>query len=312
MSTATVADRPMTVRGMRFPCPDRLKARWNPKCPEFSQLVNGSSLAMPYLEPYVIETMRKAREKITDPKLLHDIDLYIGQESTHFREHQEFNKRLAGFGYRAVPTHEAQLKEDFERYRRNRSFAFHLAYAEGFEAVALAISHMLVEEREFLFGGADPAVSSLILWHFVEEMEHKMRHLRRLQGARRALQLAHLWPALRDDARRRARARRLSPALARRRSLVQLEITPGALRRPAPHVRTRHPTLPAHLETELRPPRSRGRRMGQSLVAHAPRRPRKPRRTRHDTTGGSRARAEGSVKEARCALRCQHFAAIGA
>jgi predicted metal-dependent hydrolase len=173
MSTATGAERPMTVRRMRFPYPDSLQAWWNPKRPEFSQLVNGSSLAMPYLEPYVIETMRQAREKIADPRLLADIDLYIGQESTHFRQHQLFNKRLAGFGYQAVAAHEALLKEDFERYRRERSFAFHLAYAEGFEAVALAISHMLVEEREFLFADADPAVASLILWHFVEEMEHK-------------------------------------------------------------------------------------------------------------------------------------------
>jgi predicted metal-dependent hydrolase len=163
----------MTVRRMRFPYPDSLKAWWNPKRPEFSQLVNGSSLAMPYLEPYLIETMRKARQKITDKQLLRDIDLYIGQESTHYRQHQEFNKRLADFGYRAVPAHEALLKEDFARYRRDKSFAFHLAYAEGFEAVALTISHMLIEEREFLFGGADPAVSSLVLWHFVEEMEHK-------------------------------------------------------------------------------------------------------------------------------------------
>jgi predicted metal-dependent hydrolase len=163
----------MTVRRMRFPFPDSLKAWWNPKRPEFSQLVNGSSLAMPYLEPYLIETMRQARAKITDQRLRADIEHYIGQESTHFRQHQQFNQRLAGLGYRAVPAHEALLKEDFERYRREKSFAFHLAYAEGFEAVALAISHMLVEEREFLFGGADPAVASLVLWHFVEEMEHK-------------------------------------------------------------------------------------------------------------------------------------------
>jgi predicted metal-dependent hydrolase len=166
-------ERAMTVRRMRFAYPDSLKAWWNPKRPEFSQLVNGGSLAMPYLEPYVIETMRQARAKITDPKLLADVDAYIGQESSHYRQHQLFNQRLAAFGYRAVPAHEAVVKGDFERFRREKSFAFHLAYAEGFEAVALAISHMLVEEREYLFADADPTVSSLILWHFVEEMEHK-------------------------------------------------------------------------------------------------------------------------------------------
>lgn len=158
---------------MRFPYPEGLKAWWNPARPEFSHIVNAASLSMPYLEPYVIDTMRKARGQIADPQLLKDIDLYIGQESTHFRQHQQFNKRLAEFGYGSVAKYEAIFKADFESFANARSFAFNVAYAEGFEAMALTIGHMLIEDRDFLFGGADPAVSSLILWHFVEEIEHK-------------------------------------------------------------------------------------------------------------------------------------------
>jgi len=163
----------MIVRRMRFPYPDSLKAWWNPMRPEFSHVVNAASLAMPYLEPYLIETMRKAKERVTDPKLQQEVDLYIGQESTHFRQHQQFNKRLADLGYKTVPKLEAVLKTDYEAFARTRSFTFNIAYAEGFEAMALTIGHMLVEDREHLFAGADPAVSSLILWHFVEEIEHK-------------------------------------------------------------------------------------------------------------------------------------------
>ncbi len=163
----------MTVRRMRFPYSDGLKAWWNPARPEFSHVVNAASLAMPYLEPYLIETMRQAKERITDPGLAKDVELYIGQESTHFRQHQQFNKRLADLGYRCVPEREKILKADYDAFGRERSFTFNVAYAEGFEAMALTIGHMLVEEREFLFAGADPAVSSLILWHFVEEIEHK-------------------------------------------------------------------------------------------------------------------------------------------
>jgi predicted metal-dependent hydrolase len=163
----------MIVRRMRFPYPEGLKAWWNPARPEFSQIVNAASLGMPYLEPYLIETMRKAREKIVDPRVLKDLDLYVGQESTHFRQHQQFNKRLAELGYAAVPRMEATLKNDYEALGRTRSLAFNVAYAEGFEAMALTIGHMLIEDRDYLFGNADPAVSSLILWHFVEEIEHK-------------------------------------------------------------------------------------------------------------------------------------------
>lgn len=163
----------MTVRRMRFPFPDALKGCWNPARPEFSHVVNAGSLGMPYLEPYLIATMRQARARITDPALIAEIDLYIGQEATHFRQHQQFNKRLADLGYQSVPISEASLKVDYESFARNRSFAFNLAYAEGFEAMALTIGHMLVEDRVYLFGDGDPGVSSLILWHFVEEIEHK-------------------------------------------------------------------------------------------------------------------------------------------
>ena len=163
----------MTVRRMRFPYPDGLKAWWNPARPEFSHIVNAASLAMPFLEPYLIETMRKAKAKITDPQLLQEVDLYIGQESTHFRQHQQFNRRLADLGYRSVPELETILKADYAALARTRSFIFNVAYAEGFEAMALTIGHMLVDDREHLFGDADPAVSSLVLWHFVEEIEHK-------------------------------------------------------------------------------------------------------------------------------------------
>lgn len=163
----------MTVRRMRFPYPDSATAHWNAARPEFSHVVNGGSLAMPYLEPYLIETMRKARAQITDPNLQRDVDLYIAQEATHFRQHQQWNKRLADMGYKSVGPHEAQLKADYDAFTATRSFAFNLAYAEGFEAMGLTVGHMLVEDREFLFKDADPAVASMILWHFVEEIEHK-------------------------------------------------------------------------------------------------------------------------------------------
>lgn len=174
MSHSAVIDaQRMTVRRMSFRFPQQLGGLWNPQRPEFSHVVNAASLAMPFLEPYLIETMRKARTKVTDARLIAEIDLYIGQEATHFRQHQQFNKRLADLGYTSVPAAEAVLKADYQSFARNRSFAFNLAYAEGFEAMALAIGHMLVEDREYLFGDGEASVASLVLWHFVEEIEHK-------------------------------------------------------------------------------------------------------------------------------------------
>ena len=57
--------------------------------------------------------------------------------------------------------------------KQERSDKFNLAYAAGFECMALGVGHWLVNEREYLFGQSDTRVASLILWHFVEEIEHK-------------------------------------------------------------------------------------------------------------------------------------------
>ena len=42
MAETSNAARSMTVRRMRFPYPDSLKAWWNPARPEFSQVVNAA------------------------------------------------------------------------------------------------------------------------------------------------------------------------------------------------------------------------------------------------------------------------------
>ncbi|WOJ91909.1 metal-dependent hydrolase [Congregibacter variabilis] len=165
------ADR-MTVRDMPFDFLPRTQS-WNPDKPEFAHIVNSASLAMPYLEPYLIKSMRKARPLIRDPELQTELDKYIKQEATHYRRHKEFNDTLTSKGYRCVAKIEEKLAKDYAKLESRRSLRFNLAYAEGFESMALAIGEMLIEDREYLFGDSDSAVTSLILWHFVEEIEHK-------------------------------------------------------------------------------------------------------------------------------------------
>ncbi len=161
------------VRKMIFSYPNSGDARWNAKRPEFSHIVNAASLAMPYLEPYLIRSMAKVRPQIKDPALRKELDGYMAQETTHYRQHRAFNDTVAACGYACVAPFEEVLKRDYAGFGETRSLLFNLAYAEGFESMALAIGHMLVEDREHLFGDADPGVASLVLWHFVEEIEHK-------------------------------------------------------------------------------------------------------------------------------------------
>lgn len=163
----------MTVRRPSFAYSPSMPGHWNPRRPEFSHIVNAASLAMPYLEPYLIKAMRSAREQITDPALKQALDEYVAQESMHFSQHRRFNDTLIARGYRCIEALQARMAADYARLGATRSLAFNLAYAEGFESMALAIGEMLIEDREHLFGDSESGVASLVLWHFVEEIEHK-------------------------------------------------------------------------------------------------------------------------------------------
>ncbi len=61
-------------------------------------MVNGASLAMPFLEPYLIKTMRKAYEKIDSEELRKEVKLYMGQEGQHYQQHRKFNDILINNG----------------------------------------------------------------------------------------------------------------------------------------------------------------------------------------------------------------------
>lgn len=163
---------PLRVRKVQFVYPDDLAPHWNACRPEWSQVVNASSFLMPYLEPFLIDAIREAIPMIEDDALREEAKAYLGQEAHHYKQHRRFNDLLLARGYERLRDYEATLAADYAALR-TRPLAFRLAYAAGFETMALAIGHMLVRHRVYFFAGADPSVSSLVLWHFVEEVEHK-------------------------------------------------------------------------------------------------------------------------------------------
>jgi hypothetical protein len=163
----------LTVRRIPFEFPGDLAPHWNAAKPEWSHMVNGASLVMPYLEPYLIQCVRQGLPHIADPVLRAVAQDYCAQEGQHYRQHRRFNDLLIRHGYPELRAHEEAMARTYARFLERRSLRFHLAYAAGFETMALAVGHWLVDDREYLFGGADPRVASLVLWHFVEEIEHK-------------------------------------------------------------------------------------------------------------------------------------------
>ena len=163
----------MIVRRIPFTFPDDLDPIWNPAQPEWSHMVTGASITMPYLEPFLIATLRQGVAELDDEVIVADAKAFIGQEAQHFRTHRRFNEVVKAAGYPALADVEDAMAASYERMTERRSLRYRLAYAAGFETMSLGMCAWLTGERRKLFAGSDTRVASFILWHFVEEEEHK-------------------------------------------------------------------------------------------------------------------------------------------
>lgn len=162
---------PILVRQIPFAFDEKLDPVWHPGRPEWSHMVNGASLAMPWLEPFLIKTVSEAMRQVKDAALRADVQAFIGQEGVHYKSHQRYNQILK-LTYPELAGVEAEMDADYRAFQK-RSLKWRLAYTAGFETMTMGITEWLIRQRRILFAGADPSVASLVLWHMVEETEHK-------------------------------------------------------------------------------------------------------------------------------------------
>ncbi|SEQ49517.1 hypothetical protein SAMN04488038_10776 [Solimonas aquatica] len=159
-------------RRIPFQFPDDLQPCWKPADPEFCAMVNGASLSMPYLEPFLIRTVREAIADIDDAFVQESGRAFNMQEQQHYQTHRRFNELLKAKRYPELAVIEQDMQAYYARLSQ-KSLRTRMAYTAGFEAMTLGVTRWLVENRVRLFGGGDTRVASFILWHFVEESEHK-------------------------------------------------------------------------------------------------------------------------------------------
>ena len=160
----------MPVRIMQFDFEaERVKA----EMPMLARIY-GVSMTLPYLEPYLIRSMREALTLVTDDVVRQEVKQFIGQEAQHFRQHRflndiirEADPKLAG-----LQKIEDDMEADYQRYTNTKSLRFNLAYAEGFEAATFAAARHVLENNT-LGDSDESAVVRMFRWHLTEEIEHR-------------------------------------------------------------------------------------------------------------------------------------------
>jgi uncharacterized protein len=151
--------------------PDGFDPRWTPRFPEVAAVANAVSMAMPHVEPFVIQAVRRVADRIDDPALQSQLQRFVREEATHHAQHRRFNN-LVMQRYPRLRLVDRCLNWTMRRLAK-RSASIGTGFAAGFELAGLAVAVWLAPRVDLLFAGADPAASALFLWHLGEEVDHR-------------------------------------------------------------------------------------------------------------------------------------------
>jgi predicted metal-dependent hydrolase len=137
-----------------------------------SHIVAILSAMFPEGEDFFVRSVRYYADQITDPELAEAVKGFTGQETMHGREHRALNERLQELGY---PTRRVDrlVKFDLARVEKRAPHMVQLAITAALEHYTATLAERLLSNeraREML---GDGEVRSVLLWHALEESEHK-------------------------------------------------------------------------------------------------------------------------------------------
>jgi predicted metal-dependent hydrolase len=139
--------------------------------PFLSHLANAMSLTFPEGERFFMDAVKHYQDRVTSPALKQEISRFLGQEALHSRAHEVYNDWLRTLGLQPEAI-EQQVKEGLGQVRQDRSPRYQLAMTCALEHFTAMMAELLLESddvRELM----DPEVRRLLVWHAIEETEHK-------------------------------------------------------------------------------------------------------------------------------------------
>lgn len=167
------SDRQIIVRQMSFRWADRkLTRHFVGDDLLMSHLAAVFSSVFPEGEAFFVRSVRHYRSAITDPELAARVNAFIGQESIHAREHRALNERLALLGY---PTHHLDRRAHWGLRIVERTLppAVRLAATAALEHVTATLADAILGSEEIRDLFLDDEIRDLVVWHALEEAEHR-------------------------------------------------------------------------------------------------------------------------------------------
>ncbi len=174
----TPADLKITPRDMDFDILTALKKNlyWNGNEPVKTHYENALQSVFPVGERMMIESVRDIRDRYENKlqnKLLEEVKMFIRQEAQHSTHHAKWNDALIEIGYK-------ELHDELEKSKKLRVLYKKYIPARLRLAVSCAIEHyttvlIRITWHEYPEIGATftSDFRDLLLYHGIEEMEHK-------------------------------------------------------------------------------------------------------------------------------------------
>ena len=131
------------------------------------------SFVFPDGEMFFVRSVRHFKDAITDPGLLADVRAFTGQEASHANEHRRANRvaeRIFG-----IEVEKSITLTNFSLAMTERliSKRMQLAATAALEHFTGVIAATLLEDDHFAEEFTSPAIRKLVMWHAVEESEHR-------------------------------------------------------------------------------------------------------------------------------------------
>lgn len=137
-----------------------------------SHVIAVLSSVFPDGEDFFVRSVRHYRDRITEPEFKRQVAGFIGQEAIHGREHRALNARLAELGY---PTKRIERGTRFGLGMRSKYLPpiSNLAVTAALEHFTATLAEVLLGSPEARESISHEGVRNLLLWHALEESEHK-------------------------------------------------------------------------------------------------------------------------------------------
>jgi predicted metal-dependent hydrolase len=162
----------LEVRRPKFDFTGDVPWEWNPANPQFSFFMNATSMIAICFEQFLVAAVQEAKPLITDPEVAAEATAFLRQEAQHSSTHRKHVAALIKRYPGLQQTFDAATAS-FDDVTNTTPLKYRLAYIADLEATFTPSFKMLLDNEATLFRPGDDRVASLLLWHFVEEVEHR-------------------------------------------------------------------------------------------------------------------------------------------